>query len=1066
MRSRKFSIFIFLAIGLLFIAFSGSHPTGPNGYTGAPGDGVCSQCHGSQSSIIDGDITINGLPATVSPNTTYNLTITNSITSGNPMRTGFQVVAINDANNANAGDWTNNSSNSSLKTASGKEYFGHQPAVMFNGNTSISWDADWTSPATNMDVTLYAVANLANGSGSGGDRIKFIQANTSVMGAGNPLICDIFNDVGVSCFGAEDGSAEVLITGGQSPFNILWDNGEVTAIATNLDGGTHTVMVTDDTNMTCTQTIVINEPSDIITAISSNDVSCLGASDGSATLNPSGGVPGYTYNWSIQNSGNTISNVPAGTYFATITDATFCEDMVEVTIGGPTGVDIITNTEINVTCNGEADGVIDVIGAGGTPGYLYSWSNGNMSPTNSNLGPGNYTVIITDQNMCEATQTYTITEPTLLTSSTNTTNESAAGANDGSATAEGFGGTPPYDFLWSTGDVTPTINNLAPNTYSVVVTDQNGCESTATAVVNPGGCSLVLSASSTDVDCFGENTGAVDLIVTGGSASTQFSWSNNTSSEDLINVPAGDYTVVVTDGVCEESITVSITEPDSILVVQSTTDNLCSADTVGEIILEIAGGSNDYSILWSNGVTNDSTFVIIDTPGNIIDTLVNIPDTLSDLSTGIYSYILTDGNGCNVLDTLEILFSDTESPIAEFNDVNVYLDEDGVANPVFEDEFIGTSSDNCGIESVNFVSGAYLCSDISQFYITATLVDSSGNATLDSFLVTVIDTLPPSIICEQTDITINNCDAFFYVMPTASDNCSVQSLELTSGLPSGSVFPSGTTLVEYTAIDDCGFASTCSFNVTVDIDFSATAELSQLSCPSANDGSLIFTPTGGTPPYNYTVMPGGLSGTIQTSGETILLTNLGPAEYNLFIEDSATCNFSFAETINNLPKIDVELISITNESGVGINDGAIDIAVFGGVGDVSVEWTDSNGAFVSDLEDVSNLPAGTYTLTLMDDCEVFSISYTIDVISSSTDLDEEDALVALSPNPANSFLNIVSKIQGESEFQIFTIDGELVYRNAKLQAEHNLNIGEFTPGLYLIRIHVDEKIIIKRFLKI
>jgi len=1066
MRTRKFSIFAFLASGLLFIAFSGSHPTGPNGYTGAPGDGVCNQCHGSQSSTIDGDITINGLPATVSPNTTYNLTITNSITSGSPVRTGFQVVAINDANNANAGDWTNNSSNSSLKTASGKEYFGHQPAVMFNGNTSISWDADWTSPATNMNITLYAVANLANGSGSSGDRIKFTQATTSVTGAGGALSCNIINDVGVSCFGADDGSAEVEIMGGQSPFTIAWDNGEVTAIATNLSGGTHTVVVTDDTNMSCTQTVFIPEPSDIITTISTNDVSCLGASDGSATLNPSGGVPGYSYNWSVTGSGNTISNVPAGTYFATITDATNCTDMVEVTIGGPTGVDIITNTETNVSCNGFADGLIDVSGSGGTPGYSYAWSNGATSQTNANLPPGNYVVVVTDQNMCSASQTYTITEPTILTSSTTTMDESTAGANDGSATAQGFDGTPPYDYLWNTGDVTPTINNLAPNTYTVVVTDQNGCQSTSNAVINSGGCNLALDFLATDIPCYGESTGAVDLIVTGGSASTQFDWSNGASSEDLVNVPSGTYTVVVTDGNCEESITVTLTQPDTLTVVHTTSDNLCNADTNGQIILDVDGGVDDYTIVWSNGITNDSTFVIIDTPSNTIDTIVNIPDTLSNLANGSYSYILTDGNGCSVLDTFEIAFSDTENPIAAFNDVNIYLDQDGVANPVFENDFIGTSSDNCGIEQVNFVSGAFTCSDISQFYIKATLIDSSGNATLDSFLVTVIDTLPPTITCAQTDVTINNCDAFFYVMPTASDNCAVQSLELTSGLPSGSVFPSGSTTVEYTATDDCGFTSTCSFTVTVDIDFSATAELTGISCPSADDGTLSFTPTGGTPPYSYTVMPGGISGTIANDGELTELTDLAPGSYSLFIEDSATCNFSFNDDIESLTKLEAVLVSISDESGSGVSDGAIDITILGGVGDVDVVWTDTDGIFVSDFEDVSNLPAGTYTVTLTDDCETFTANYTIDVISSSFDLDEENSLISVFPNPVSKILTITSNLNEDSSYEIFTIDGEKIRNVQRLQEQQELPVQDLASGLYLIRIQTTEKLIIKRFLKL
>ncbi len=1066
MGNRKIVIFTFLITGILFLAFSGSHPTGPAGYTGAPGDGVCSQCHGSQSSSINGVITVNGLPATVSPNTTYNLTVTNTVTSGNPVRTGFQVVALNDANNANAGDMTNNSANSSLKTASGKEYFGHQPAVMFMGNTMVSWDVDWTSPATNMDVTFYGVANFANGSGSGGDRIKFVQETTTVTGSGNMLSCSIANDVGVSCFGVEDGSAEVVVSGGQSPYNYLWDNGEVTAIAVNLSGGTHTVMVTDDTNMTCTETVFIPEPTEITTTINTSDVSCLGASDGSATITPSGGVPNYSYNWSIPASGNSINNVPAGTYFATVTDATNCTTMLEVTIGGPTAVEIITNTENNVSCNGADDGVIDVSGAGGTPGYSFMWSNGDNSPTTANLAPGDYTVIVTDQNMCSASQTYTITEPTVLTANTTVVDESAAGANDGSATVEGMGGTPLYNYLWSTGSVTPTINNLAPDTYTVVVTDDNLCQTTATVVVNPGGCNLSLTATATNVPCHGESSGTIDLVVTGGSASTQFAWDNGAISEDLVNVPVGDYTVVVTDGPCEETLSISITQPDSIQVDHTVQDVQCNADQDGEIQLDIEGGANDYTLLWSNGITNDSTFIIVDTPLNIIDTIVNIPDTISGLAVGEYSYILTDGNGCMVFDTLDINFFDGMPPIADFNDVNIYLDEDGVANPVFESDFIGNSSDNCGIEQVLFVSGAFTCSDISLFHMSATLIDSSGNMTVDSFLVTVIDTLAPTISCAQSDVTINNCDAFFYDLPTASDNCVVSSLELTAGLESGAIFPSGTTFVEYTATDDCGYSSTCSFTVTVDINFNATAEITQMSCPGAEDGTLSFTPTGGTAPYSYMISPTGTEGTIQNDGETIEITNLGPGNYTLIIEDAASCNFSFEDAIIDIPNLSAELISITDESGSGISDGAIDIEILGGVGDVTVEWTDADGIFVSDFEDISNLTAGTYVLTLQDDCETFSISYEIDVISSTGNLDNDKLEIYLNPNPVHDNLNLISLLDTQAEYEIFNAAGKKIRDTKELLDSQQIQVVQWQAGLYLIRIQTKEAIIIKRFLKI
>ena len=158
-RSRLHLVSALSIAFLLLLSFSGNHPAGN---TGAPGDGICSNCHGGGGGGFDGSIDISGLPAVVEPGTVYNITMTLNVSQGTPIRGGFQVVSLLESNDNQAGDWFNNGGGSSLVISGGREYFGHSPAQNFGGGSSISWTCDWVPPSVADDVTFYAVGNLAN----------------------------------------------------------------------------------------------------------------------------------------------------------------------------------------------------------------------------------------------------------------------------------------------------------------------------------------------------------------------------------------------------------------------------------------------------------------------------------------------------------------------------------------------------------------------------------------------------------------------------------------------------------------------------------------------------------------------------------------------------------------------------------------------------------------------------------------------------------------------------------------------------------------------------------------
>lgn len=212
------------------------------------------------------------------------------------------------------------------------------------------------------------------------------------------------------------------------------------------------------------------------------NVSCFGACDGELTATASGGTAPYTYTWATGAITSVHNNTCPGTYSVTITDAIGCTATATATITEPSQVVATTVTTTNSFCFGSCTGTATVTGTGGVGSYSYLWepSTGNQTTsTATNLCAGAYTTTVTDANGCSATTAVIISSPpTSVAVITNSTNPSAPGANDGSATAIATGGSGPYVYLWSNGTTTPAISNLGTGTYCVTITDVNGCSAT------------------------------------------------------------------------------------------------------------------------------------------------------------------------------------------------------------------------------------------------------------------------------------------------------------------------------------------------------------------------------------------------------------------------------------------------------------------------------------------------------------------------------------------------------------------------------------------------------------
>lgn len=264
-------------------------------------------------------------------------------------------------------------------------------------------------------------------------------------------------------------------TGQTNPNHTYTQNGtyDVCLTATN-SVGSSTYCVTVNVTGVC-PTIVANA--------SSSNATC-NASDGTASVAPTGGATPYSYLWSNNATSASISNLAAGSYSVTITDNNNCTVVASVNVNNAGAPSITVDNVEDVLCNGESNGSISISVSGGVTPYSYEWSNAETTEDISDLSAGSYTVSVTDDNNCLAVQTVIVNQPNLLEVAADNITNTSGGNNNGAIAISVIGGTPAYLYTWSTGATSEDITDLSCGNYSITVTDANNCEATGTYFVD------------------------------------------------------------------------------------------------------------------------------------------------------------------------------------------------------------------------------------------------------------------------------------------------------------------------------------------------------------------------------------------------------------------------------------------------------------------------------------------------------------------------------------------------------------------------------------------------------
>ena len=827
----------------------------------------------------------------------------------------------------------------------------------WSGGTGVSTDSTYSglNSTTTYNVTI-TDANLCSLVGVPVN----IPSAVTITGS---FTLSTYNGFNVSCYGMSDGSATApVISGGAGPYTYVWSTGALTDNIAGQSAGTYTVTITDTNGCQGTDTITLTEPTEILSGLALTHVSCNGANDGSASINPTGGsgTP-YTISW----YDGTTTNINAGPispgsgYWVTITDNTSCSTPISpifFTITEPGILAPVTSVLSSPSCNGLSNGSVIVAVTGGTSGaYDYQWtdaSNTPISTTNDSiahsLSAGTYYVEVTDTNGCDATVSVSLSSPTAIAANITFTSPSCNGYPDASAITTPTGGTGPYTYQWTGGTTVGTDSTYSglnsATTYYLTITDANGCISTALPVNVPAtaGASISFTLSNYNgfnVSCYDSANAIVTVNVSGGISPYLYSEDNLIYIADSIfnNISAGLYSMFVLEaGGCIVNADIMITAPTAIDPNITTTSLTCNGLNDGALLSEPTGGfvnPTGYGYEWSN---------------------LGIIDSIVGLNAGTYSVIVTDANGCTGYDTVILTPDYTLSTTTTTTDVSCYGMSDGGASitvsggtPIYSHLWSNGAITPIIVGGLSF--GAYWC----------TITDGNGCTITDT--VNISQT-PNSLIITDTDITNVSCNGgndgdikitvtggafpyFYSWTDTSSTIISITNnpINLSAG-------------TYYVEITDGGCWVYDTLIVTEPDSIIMTINPIDISCFGENDGTISTLVSGGTPGYTYLWSNGHMDS---------IVSNLSDGTYSVTVMDANGCTLMATASILS-PDPLVCIVVKTDPLCHNDTNGTLDLDITGGTQPYAANYMSVFYPIANNSIIISGLSAGSDTLYITD----------------------------------------------------------------------------------------------------
>ena len=750
--------------------------------------------------------------------------------------------------------------------------------------------------------------------------------------------------------------------GGKPPYEFYWEDGIASDNREGLGSGLYSLTVTDTEGSTKAETIEIPDPTITLLARMDRPESGIGMQDGAATVEVSGGVEPYTFEWFSGQGERIMTGLAEGEYGITVTDAAGCSQITTVVISQivqPLTLGLDQRQFIN--CPGDATAIVVATPVGGKPPFSYQWSHGQDTLEFADALPaGLYTATVSDSEGNSATSEIRIAEPEQLVASVIIDSPASANADDGAATVQCTGGNPPYEYAWDNGEIAQKAIALSSRRHTVTVTDDSGCTTEAAVDISENILPLSVEIDQTgEIVCAGDSSVSVSLTTSGGKSPFTYQWNKpGFSGIELDNIGAGEYAVTVTDAVGSTAVgAISIKGPKPIQATTLAEAPALSGTNEGHAVVRADGGTGKLTYSWDNGDGGQRT---------------------EALSAGVHTVTITDQVGCTAVAEVEIL--ENVLPLnAVFEQTGVILcagESTGAlsvtpAGGKAPYSYLWSTGEQSGSTVSNLPAGTY----------SVTVTDGEGTSTVVSSIIEEPDPITTTVTAEAPAMSgENNGEASIKALGGVGrlsyswDNgCQkAKAEELTPGLH------------QVTVSDENGCSVVA--EVTISEDFLPLAltleQESQVLCHNDSTGVIVANVTGGKEPYTF-----GWSNGIG-SGSSV--SNLQADTYSVTVTDAEGSSTAMSLIIEEPDPITFTVIAEAPAIS-GESNGEASIKAGGGTGRLSFNW-DSGGQGTR----AEALSPGLHQVTVMDEngCSVVAeVTISEDFLPLALTLEQEGQIL-------------------------------------------------------------------------
>ncbi|MCB9167256.1 MAG: gliding motility-associated C-terminal domain-containing protein [Flavobacteriales bacterium] len=786
-----------------------------------------------------------------------------------------------------------------------------------------------------------------------------------VISVGSPPAIDpLLTVTNETCNGPCDGTASLLLNGGQPPFQYVWSPapgaGQGTGNVTGLCAGTWSVTIADLGGCDTTLVFEVLPEQPVEAELTAVDATCWNICDGSASVSVNGGVAPYDYHWNpdppIGQGTSSVGGLCLGNWEVVITDAAGCDTTIAFYIAKPPSIEpgLVTANE---TCAGPCTGEAAVYPFGGTGGFTYDWQPPPGGGQGTNVVNGlcagvPYTVLISDSLGCDTMVSFQVDPFEPIVPQLTGTPTTCPGSCDGTITAGATGGDPPYTFFWDpeppNGQGVVQATGLCSGTYDITITDASGCDTVVTAQVT-GPAPIDAGATVQTISCAGACDGSIVLTPLGGNGGYTYAWTpvppNGDGANGAFGLCAGDWSVTIADASgCDSTFTFVLADPAPLVLTTSTIPSECQLCN-GAVGVIIDGGIPPLAIIWTD---QNGTALGNDT-------------TVTDLCAGIYTVTVTDAGGCTTTAAAAVTDSDGES-IAAVN---------------------GTTS--CPNTCDGQLSVQFICSDppctvqwttilgipIGQVTDTATglcagsylveVTNGTGCVSIDTAQVTSPDPIVPNLSTTPASCA-GVCDGTATAGPTGG--VGPFSYDWSPDPITGDGTPQATGLcpgVYDVLITDLGAG--CDTTVSVLIlgpdPITVDAYVDPITCSGDCDASIVLTPSGGNGVFGFDWTPDPPNG----DGTNAAL-DLCAGDWTVLITDANGCDTTIMFTIDDPAPLVLD--GSSTPSACQVCNGTASVNVSGGQAPYAIQWSDQNGNNAGSGPALADLCAGLYTVTVAD----------------------------------------------------------------------------------------------------